>query len=169
MDWFGEAEDRLTQWKTREKRTRDFRDAFTPLARKTLDAALREAQDLNFFAIGAEHLLIALLQLGERPVSRVFAGLGLSPETLRTEVKRMQGHLPEKWTPDRLPFTPRLKRILRTARREAEAQGRSFVDIEHLLLGLLEEKEGVPAELFRNLGINVNVLRDRVLTDSPCT
>jgi ATP-dependent Clp protease ATP-binding subunit ClpA len=50
-----------------------------------------------------------------------------------------------------------MKRILRSARREAEAQGGSHVDIEHLLLGLLEEKEGLPAELFTKLGINMNL------------
>src|SRR2546430_100668 len=102
MDWFSEAEERLTQWKSREKGARDFRNRFTPLARKTLDAALREARKINFAAIGAEHLLLGLLQPGEGPISRVFADLGLSPEALRTEVQRMQGHLPEKWIPERL-------------------------------------------------------------------
>jgi hypothetical protein len=169
MDWFSEADEPLAQWKTRERATRTFRSTFTAQAWRALDAALSEARKLSFNAIGAEHLLLGLLQQSEGIAPRVLAASGLSTKLVRTEVERAQGQLSAKWVPERLPFTPRMKCVLRTARREAEAQGRSLVGDEQLLLGLLGEEEGLPAALFRKLGINTCVLRNRLLEESACT
>jgi ATP-dependent Clp protease ATP-binding subunit ClpC len=166
MDWFDLAEDQLTRWKAREGAARDYRKSFTPVAQKALDVALAEARKHNFSAIGAEHLLLGLIQVPGGPVSKVFAGLGLSAEIIRSEAEKTRGGGPETWLPERSPFTPRMKSVLRTARLEAKAQGRNLIDAEHLLIGLVREKEGLPANLFRRLGIDAEVLGKRLLKES---
>ena len=166
MDWFDAAEDRLTRWKAREKAMRDFRNRFSPLAQKALDAAFDEARKLNFGAIGAEHLLLGLLEMGEGPVLRQAGRLGLSPEFVRSECGKMRVAGEQNRIPERLPFTPRMKRIVQAARREAQKQHRKTIDRAHLLAALVAEKEGWPAQLLRKVGIDREALRNGIFEES---
>jgi ATP-dependent Clp protease ATP-binding subunit ClpC len=166
MDWFDLAQERLEAWNAREKKALDYRKSFTPVAQKTLDTAFVEARRDSLMAIGAEHLLLGLLQVREGPVSRVLAGLNLSAVTLRSEIEEAYGPSLKKWLPERLPFTLRMKNILRKARLLAKAQGRDLTDAEHLLTALVGEKEGLPAKLFTKHGIDAKALENRLAAES---
>jgi ATP-dependent Clp protease ATP-binding subunit ClpC len=166
MDWFDFAEERLAMWKARDRAARNYRKTFTPAALKALDMALAEARNRRLSAIGAEHLLLGLAQLREGRVPKILADLGLNAELLRSEPEKTQGHGPEKLVPERLFFTPRMKSILKAASHEAKVQGRDLIDAENLLIGLVREKEGVPAILFRRLGIDAEDFETRLLAES---
>jgi ATP-dependent Clp protease ATP-binding subunit ClpC len=62
-----------------------------------------------------------------------------------------------------LPFTPRAKRVLETAVEESAALGHSYIGTEHLLLGLIQSGESVPAVILQNLGIRLELVREAVM------
>ncbi len=98
-------------------------------------------------------------------MSKVFAELGLGAAFIRSEVEKTQGRGPERWLPRRLPFTPRMKSVLGVARLEAKAQGQDLIGAEHLLIGLVREKEGLPASLFSRLGIGAEAIGNDLLAE----
>ncbi len=129
-------------------------ERFTEEARQVVVRAQEEARRLNHNYLGTEHLLLALM--GNRQVSaaRVLRALGVSPQDVRTEVKRIIG-LGSEAPVGPVPLTPRAKKALQLSRRAA---GDSPVWTEHVLLGLLDEGEGVAAHILTDRGVT----RDRV-------
>ena len=105
---------------------------------------------------------------------RVLAGIGgvavnvlqkmdLDLDTVRSEVEKQVGSGPETKMVGNIPYTPRVKKVLALAGREAKALNHSYVGTEHILLGLLREQEGVAAQVLMNLGLKLEEVRDEVL------
>ncbi len=125
---------------------------FTEEARQVVVAAQEEARSLKHNYLGTEHLLLALLRDRRGKAARILQHLGLSLQGTRREVKRIIGtgsEIPR----GRIPFTPRAKKALDLSLRAASSTGDSHIGGYHLLLGLLEEREGVAAHILKDHGV----------------
>src|SRR5204863_2021945 len=95
-------------------------------------------------------------------------------ETVRREVEKQVGTGPEQKIIGNIPYTPRVKKVLALAAKEAKALNHAYVGTEHILLGLLREGDGVAARVLKNLGVDTEVTRQYVLREldpnySPAT
>ncbi|MBA4386383.1 MAG: NDP-hexose 4-ketoreductase [Verrucomicrobia bacterium] len=139
--------------------------SFTPRARKVIDMARKEAENMNHPYVGTEHLLLGLIALGEGVAVNVLRTLGISLENVRMEVEKAVGHGPDTKTVGTPPFTPRSKKVLQLAMHEAQQLKHSYVGTEHILLGLLHEGEGVAAQVLRNLDVDLDKARAEVMKE----
>ena len=64
-----------------------------------------------------------------------------------------------------IPYTPRVKKVLALAGKEAKALQHSYVGTEHILLGLLREGEGVAARVLKSLEIDIERTRNEILKE----
>jgi len=136
----------------------DNLDRFTKHARQALQTAQEEAVRLNHNYIGTEHLLLGLAKEDSGLAARALKESGASSADLERAVERMAPRNP------RPPFgkptlTPRTKRVIELAVEEARQMGHPYIGTEHLLLGLVQESEGIAAEVLRSLGVSPEKLR----------
>ena len=128
-------------------------------ARQSLESAREEARRLGHDYIGTEHVLLGMLESAAGSLAAVLQNRGLDREALRREIERLVPLLPPRAIPAGFPFTPRARRALRLAGREAKRLKRPVIGAEHLLLGLLREGSGVAAQALKNLGFRLPPLR----------
>ena len=138
---------------------------FTPRAQQALALARMEADRLNHNFVGTEHLLLGLIVLGQGTAVNVLRTMGLDLETVRTEVKKMVGTGPDHGNLGNVPYTPRLKKVLALATKEAKALNHTYVGTEHILLGLLREGDGIAAHVLKNLGVDIKRTRQETLKE----
>ncbi len=138
---------------------------FTPRAQRVIQLARKEADRFNHPYVGTEHLLLGLIALGEGVAVNVLERMGISLESVRLEVEKAVGQGPETKTVGNAPFTPRSKKVLHLAMAEAQALHHTYVGTEHILLGLLREDEGVAAQIFARLDIDVENVRIEVMKE----
>lgn len=140
-------------------------DRFTPRARQVIIIARKEADRFNHNYIGTEHILLALIKLGQGVAVNVLRKLGLDFETIRLEVEKAVGSGPETKVIGDLPLTSRAKKVIELAVEEARNLNHSYVGTEHLLLGLLSEGEGVAARILKNLEVDIDEARREILKE----
>ena len=138
---------------------------FTPRAQQVLALARKEADRFNHNYVGTEHLLLGLIKLGQGVAVNVLQKMGLDLETVRQEVEKQVGSGPENKMTGNIPYTPRVKKVLALAGKEAKALQHSYVGTEHILLGLLREGEGVAARVLKNLEVDLDRTRNEVLRE----
>ncbi len=137
---------------------------FTERARKVIVLAKEEARRLNHDYIGTEHLLLGLIREGEGVAAAVLQKLGLDLETIRIEVEKLVQPGPQTQVLGDIPFTPRSKKSLELSAEEARSLGHNYIGTEHLLLGLVKEGEGMAYRVLLNLGLDLDKVRNEVLT-----
>ena len=138
---------------------------FTPRAQQVLALARKEADRFNHNYVGTEHLLLGLIKLGQGVAVNVLQKMGLDLETVRMEVEKQVGSGPDQKMVGNIPYTPRVKKVLALAGKEAKALNHSYVGTEHILLGLLREGEGVAARVLKNLEIDIERTRNEILKE----
>jgi len=138
---------------------------FTPRAQQVLDLARKEADRFNHNFVGTEHLLLGLIKLGQGVAVNVLQKLGLDLETVRLEVEKQVGTGPDQKMMGNIPYTPRVKKVLALAQKEARALNHTYVGTEHILLGLLREGDGVAARVLKNLDVDIEQTRQEVLKE----
>jgi len=134
---------------------------FTERAQKVLALAREEVANMGHPAIGTEHLLLGLLREGEGVAARTLVEMGADLEALRNEVKKVIGQ-PQQAAGHEIGLTPRSKKVLELAAYEARRQGVNYVGTEHILLGLLQEGEGIAAQVLDNMGISLETVHQKV-------
>jgi thiamine-phosphate pyrophosphorylase len=137
-------------------------ERFTDKARRAMQLANQEAQRFNHEYVGTEHVLLGLMH-GENLAANVIKSFGIDLRTVRVEVEKLVLSGPEMVTMGKLPLTPRVKKALEYAAKEARELGHNYVGTEHMLLGLLHEEEGVAGQVLRNLDIGVLQTRKKIL------
>ena len=135
---------------------------FTPRAKKVMELALREANDLGHSYIGTEHILLGLIREGDGVAAGVLTGLGADRPQVRQQVEEIIGR-GQQAPPGHIAFTPRAKKVLELALREAQQLGHNYVGTEHILLGLIREGEGVAAQVLVKLGADLERVRQQVI------
>src|SRR5260221_374565 len=138
---------------------------FTPRAQHVLVLARKEAERFNDNYVGTEHLLLGLIKLGEGVAVNVLQMMGLDLERVRMELEKHVGPHPATNMVGNIPSTPRVKKVLALAGKEANALNHSFVGTEHILLGLLREGEGVAARVLKSLEVDPARTRSEILKE----
>src|SRR5438270_973812 len=138
---------------------------FTPRAQQVLALARREADRFNNTFVGTEHLLLGLIKLGQGVAVTVLQKLGLDLETVRKEVERHVGIGPDQKMIGTIPYTPRVKRVLTLASKAAKALNHTYLGTEHILLGILQEGDGVAARVLKNLDVDIEATRREILKE----
>ena len=123
-------------------------ERFTDRARHVVVLAQEEARRLDHNYIGTEHILLGLLGEPDGIAGRVLDGVGMSLESTRQEVTAIVG-TGTTAPSGHIPFTPRAKKTLELALREALQLQHNYIGTEHILLGLIREGEGVAAQILK--------------------
>lgn len=138
-------------------------ERFSERARQVVILAQEEARAFKHIYIGTEHILLALLREEEGLAARALEDLDVTIEKVCAQVERLVG-IGEGTTPDtQIPFTPRAKRVLELALREALSLGHNYIGTEHILLGLVRENEGVAARILLDLDADSEKIRNEVV------
>ena len=106
---------------------------FTPRAQQVLQLARKEADRFNHNYVGTEHLLLGLIKLGQGVAVNVLRNMGLDLQTVRSEVEKMIGAGSDQQMTGNIPYTPRVKKVLALAAKEAKALHHSYVGTEHIV------------------------------------
>jgi ATP-dependent Clp protease ATP-binding subunit ClpC len=137
-------------------------ERFTERARQVVVLAQDEARLLKHNYIGTEHILLGLLRQEDGIEAAALESLGVRIEDVRDQVARIVGQGDEV-AGGQLPFTPRSKRVLELALREAIALSHKHVGPEHILLGLARENEGVASRILLDQGADSEKVRQEVI------
>ena len=136
----------------------------TPRAQQAITLAKNEAKNYNADCIGTEHLLLGIIVLGSGVAVNALVNMGVDLETIRTAIEKLSPSSDNPPEPDtEIPFTPRVKKTLALALREAKALNYHYIGTEHLLLGLLKEGEGIAAQVLRSLNVDVESIRNEIM------
>jgi len=138
---------------------------FTPRAQQVLALGRKEADRLNHNFLGTEHLLLGLIKLGQGVAVNVLQSMGIDLDSVRIEVEKQVGSGPDQKMVGNIPYTPRVKKVIALAQKEAKNLNHTYVGTEHLLLGLLREGDGVAAKVLRALDVDIEEARQRVLKE----
>jgi ATP-dependent Clp protease ATP-binding subunit ClpC len=138
---------------------------FTPRAQQVLALARKEADRFHHNYVGTEHILLGLIKLGQGVAVSVLQKMGLDLETVRGAVEKQVGIGTDTKTQGSIPYTPRVKKVLALAGKEAKVLNHSYVGTEHILLGLLREGEGVAARVLKSLEIDIERTRQEILKE----
>ena len=138
----------------------DTLDRFTRRARQSLTLAQEEAQRLHHNYIGTEHLLVGLIRVDNSVASKILRGLGVTTRRVQELVEQTVGYgTRAETTGEKLGLTRRTKRVIELAVNEARKMGHHYIDTAHLLLGLVQQDDGMAVEVLRRLGVSSEVIR----------
>jgi ATP-dependent Clp protease ATP-binding subunit ClpA len=137
-------------------------ERFTERARQVVVLAQDEARALKHNYIGTEHILLGLLREEEGLAARVLESLDITVEEVRAQVARIVGQGDEVTT-GQIPFTPRAKKVLELALREALSIGHNYIGSEHILLGLVRENNGVAARILLDFDADAEKIRNEII------
>ncbi|MGD1698570.1 ATP-dependent Clp protease ATP-binding subunit [Dapis sp. BLCC M229] len=137
-------------------------ERFTEQSIKVIMLAQEEARRLGHNFVGTEQILLGLIGEGTGIASKVLKEHGVNLKDARNEVEKIIGR-GSGFTPAEIPFTPRVKRMLEISLEEARKLDHNYIGTEHLLLGLLQDSEGVAAKVLDNLGVDRGKVRTQVI------
>ena len=137
-------------------------ERFSESARKVLTRAQGAAQRLGHSYIDTEHLLLGLAQQESGVASKVLANLGIPANKVQPAVEFLIGKGQKSSTTEEVGLAPRAKKVIEFAIDEARRLNASYIGAEHILLGLLREKEGIAYNVLENLGVTLEKAREEV-------
>ncbi len=137
-------------------------ERFSESARKVLTRAQGAAQRLGHNYIDTEHLLLGLAEQESGVASKVLANLGIPANKVQPAVEFLIGKGQKSSTTEEVGLAPRAKKVIEFAIDEARRFNASYIGAEHILLGLLREKEGIAYNVLENLGVTLEKAREEV-------
>ena len=138
-------------------------ERFTPRARQAMLLAKRESMRFNHDHVGTEHMLLGLLALNDGVALHILQESGLNLDALRLEVEKSCGQGDPIMQEGDVGMTDGLSRAFEFAAQEAMSMNYNFIGTEHLLLGLLREEASQAARIMRNLGVDIDRVRENVV------
>jgi ATP-dependent Clp protease ATP-binding subunit ClpA len=138
-------------------------ERFTDRARRVVVLAQEEARGLKHNFIGTEHILLALLDERDGVGARALTRFGMQPEPVREEIKVLVGTGASAPPTGHIPFTPRAKKVLELALREALQLNHDYIGTEHVLLGVIREGDGVGAQILKAHAADLEAVRITVI------
>lgn len=134
----------------------------TAAGKQAIEMAVEEAYSLNHHFIGTEHLLLGLIHQRDKTFVAIFDLLGVKLEDVSNQAadvlsqrsSPLQSNLPPFGNRlDRFAnFSPAMRKVMSLAQEEAQRLQHNYIAVEHLLLGLLRQPEGLAAQVLRDLG-----------------
>ena len=137
-------------------------ERLTERARQVVVLAQEEARTLNHNYIGTEHLLLGLMREEDGLAARLLESLDISIRPVRAQVMRIVGSADEPVS-GQIPFTPRARRVLELALREALSLGHNYIGTEHILLGMVRENDGVGLRILIHFYADPEKVRNEVI------
>lgn len=136
-------------------------ERFTPRARTVVDAAAAAARSLGHNYVGPEHILLGLFAEPQSLAALVLAEAGV--ERAAVEEKVLDA-LPRGNEPllDNLPYIPQASLALQGALTEALRLGHNYIGTEHILLGVLRDRDTLPLRILGDLGVSPEWIRNRL-------
>jgi ATP-dependent Clp protease ATP-binding subunit ClpC len=138
-------------------------ERFTERARQVVALAQEEARTLKHDHVGPEHLVLGLLREGGGPAAPVLESFDITLERVRGEVVRIVGVGGASGAGGQMPFTPEAKRALELAVQEVRKLGHNYIGTEHILLGLVDLREGVSARILADCHAEPERIRSEVM------
>ncbi len=135
---------------------------FSDRAQKVIILSQEESRRLGHNVVGTEHILLGLVAEGQGVAAKALSALGISMDKVRNEVEKVVGK-GSFATQGQIGFTPRSKRVLELAIDEARQLQHTYIGTEHILLGLIREGEGIAAQILKNLGTDLESMREQVI------
>ena len=134
-----------------------------PSIHQAWEFAYGEASELGHGYIGTEHLLLGILKEAKGKLANILREIHVDYAAAKTEIERFISPVPATALVGQVPLTPRAKKALKVAAREAKAMKDPAVAAEHLFLGLLLEGDGIAARALRNLGVTEQTIRQEIV------
>jgi len=139
-------------------------ERFSEKARQVILLSQKEARTRDHDHIGTEHILLGLIHEGQGTGVKALVTLGVSPDTVRERVDEIIGRGEQPPGSAHIPFTAQAKKVLELALRETLNLGHNYIGTEHILLGLIRERDGVAAQVLGDLGVDYDRTREQVTT-----
>ena len=137
---------------------------FTKRAEKAIQLANDIAIELGHNYIGTEHILYGLSKEGVGVASKVLESQNVTPEAILGEIEALIGRNEEnRGETETVGFTPRTKRIIENAFREAKKLGSDYIGTEHLLIGIMREGDSVAVRIMLNLNVDPQKLYNEIV------
>ena len=133
---------------------------FTERGQRALIAAQTEAAQLGRSYVGTEHLLLGVLT---DPGAAAGILRGVTLDGARNEIVAILGRGTDSIEGKQMVYTPRTKKVIEQSVREARELKQNYVSVEHLLLALMREREGVAAHVLIKMGLDLNKAREELL------
>jgi dihydroneopterin aldolase len=137
-------------------------ERFTKRARKVVVFAQEEARRFGHGYIGTEHILLGLIREEDGLAAHALERLDVTLSRAREQLESIVGYGEDRDLAQ-APFTPRSKKVLELGLRESMQLGHNYIDTEHILLGLVREREGVANRMLSNLGVEADEVREQVV------
>src|SRR5487761_38845 len=141
-------------------------ERFTNRARHVVVLSQEEARRLQHGYIGSEHVLLGLLGEPGGLAFRALERFGMTLDSTREEVKAIVG-TGEVTLSGHIPFTPRAKKTLELALREAQQLHHKYVGTEHILLGVIRAGDGVGVQILKQHSSDLTQIRMAVIDLLP--
>ena len=126
---------------------------FTNRAKEAIEIANDLAIELGHNYVGTEHLLYGLSREGTSIASRVLEKHMVTPKRVIQKIRELIGE-GNKNIISIIGLTPRTKRIIENAFKEAKRQESEYIGTEHLLIGIIKEGESVAIKIMYDLGVD---------------
>ena len=133
---------------------------FTERGQRALIAAQNEAKALGRSYVGTEHLLLGVLS---DPGAAANVLRGVTLDSARNEILGILGRGSDKPDGKQMVYTPRTKKVIEQSAREARELKQDYVSVEHILLALMREREGVAAHVLIKMGLDLSRAREELL------
>jgi ATP-dependent Clp protease ATP-binding subunit ClpC len=141
-------------------------EKYTEKARRVIFFARYEASQFGSPFIETEHLLLGLIREDKNLTTRFFPKPSASIDSIRKEIEGRTTVREKVSTSVDLPFSDETKRVLNAAAEESERLAHKHIGTEHMLLGLLREEKSIAAELLRERGLRLGMVREEIAKGS---
>ncbi len=138
-------------------------DKFSEGAAQVFVTAQDEARNLGHPYVGTEHLLLAVLKTDSGTAADVLKQHSVDYERVSHEVTAMVGTNVHQSVVGAPQMTPRARRVIELANDESKMLGQDKIDVEHIMLGIVREGEGIAAHILKHFGINLGQMRREVI------
>ncbi len=136
----------------------------TERAQKAIWLAQEEAHFLNNDYLGTEHILLGLIKLGEGIAFQSIVNMGVNPQNVLEKIESLikENRQTQVLEREDIILTPRAKRVLEMAEREAINLGDTYINTEHLLLAVLHDGGGVAVQILQEMGIDLTQFEETI-------
>ena len=136
---------------------------FTERARRVIILAREEAESYRHEYLGTEHILQGVIKDGGGIAVAIIHKTGTDLTQLKKELEKNLPRSSSSLIIGDIPFTSRAKKILEFAVEEARSLNHNYIGTEHLLLGLLKEKEGVACRILNGFGVYFDDVKEKIV------
>jgi ATP-dependent Clp protease ATP-binding subunit ClpC len=141
----------------------------TPRAQQALALSKRIAVEMESNSVGTEHLLLGIITLGQGVAVNALLRMGVDFVELRNLVQTETEESNKKNSTGKLDseikHTPRLKKVIALAGKEAKELSHSYIGTEHLLLGILRDEESLASKVLSKMDVELDMCRKEVLSE----